>query len=324
MTVSVQRDHTIDVTRALLVLAVVMLHVSHMLNSSSPTAHHIDYWLTPVRMPALLLVSGLLSGRAARSSRFPVPRLQQLGWVLLLWTPIMWLISSLLHMPFDPLWELVTPSSHLWYIWLLLLTGASLPIWSSGQQLMLVLSGTASLANHLGWLNSNNLAVNDLARLSWFFYLGVAVSVPVRQHLQRLQPAPALATIGFVLLCHVLVGNTTGLVHGVSAWLQSHGMALLVLYGGAVLARSPLRAGLQHLGTRTLPVYLAHMPLLLLLGSMLPASSSLMIVLLGTLAITVACLLLDRATTRMGAVWLWQSPVVYRKHPVRVSAQAER
>ncbi len=160
--------------------------------------------------------------------------------------------------------QLLLPSSHMWYLWLLLLLTAATPLLRRlpGWPVVIAAAALATLVEQAPALIGEQNA-NNAARYCLFFFVGFYCGAPLMQRIVK-RPLP----IG--LLCVLAVAA--------SHWINAHLLgtsglrplivverlaAALALLTCLQLIPAPALAGPAWLGRRTLPVYLAHPSLLI-------------------------------------------------------------
>ena len=294
----------IDMARGLAVVLVVFNHV-FMCGGVEGAAGSLNYALTLVRMPVLLLISGALLAGASRTKLLDRARL--LGWLVLVWTPLMVGAYRLGGYPqVTGLMELVCPNTEVWYLWgLAALTFSLIPLRDAPR--LAVLAG-ALLARHLA--NDGVMPVthpNGAATLGYhqvmtygvFFYLGVYCAPLVFACMRVKSIAPlvmlCLAAVGFQFTVHSdLVLSMIWSPVFLLACGQASRFDVLGLFG-------------RFVGRNTLPIFMGHAVLLFSSGSLL-SGAHLIILLLSGLCLMFAALLLHRATCRAGLGWLYALP----------------
>lgn len=279
----------VDAVRAACVLAVVLFHVTswHALALELPpvadrTWTVVDGYLGPMRMPLLLAVSGLLAGRRISlgwRSPSAAERAASSYYLYLVWLAVYVALYAALDAVLDARWlphaingpgeavvELVWPQTPLWYVfalalYVLVLTSLSrVPPWA-------VLTGLAvvSVASQLGDWDVG--LVEKIPDLAFFFGVGVYGRTPLSrfaEHLDWRRTAAALAAA----VTTVAAGSVlpAGAPH--AALVLARGVAFLLLGVAAVVLLirwSPLARSGSWIGQHTLPIYVLHVPLLLVL-----------------------------------------------------------
>lgn len=269
----------IDTARGLAIVLVTVTHAAEWIQETSirlPIWTQVDDLLATFRMPLFFMCSGVLGAKYLKAGWDEVlsRKVFFFAWIYLLWQPIgsvMAFVASSFHgEPLSPWRALLSiaasplrPRYELWFIWALalffILARASLRVPLSRQ---LALSGAVSAV----WLSSAVPAINDgwdgLARYYVFFLIGCYGRELMIGFAARASVGLSLALIASWLGCAILASRTG--VDGVP------GVGLIVrlagLYAGIGLATLLSRVSLlRDLGSRTLPIYLAHTPVIIVL-----------------------------------------------------------
>lgn len=330
----------IDAAKGLCILLVVLRHVvEHVLNpaiTQPAAALAVDQWsnlsalLTPLRLPLFFLISGYL----ARSAIFTKPttsfwRAQVLFflWLYGLWTVLQWsAMTALLGLdpaahprPMTTLWGAFAAAlrgdSFLWYIYALPLYAATSRLFRAHHPWLLLPAVLACVAAHQRWID---LAPTSLGLpADWIYYV---VGVTCRHRIERLyaDATPArlfVAVAAFAVLALWGVHSRTFYAAWVFVPLAAAAVIAAIL-AIALLGSSRLVVALAYFGRRTLPIYVIH-PMLLLLLSLglvgvqfsaiaLPAAW-LAPVLLAT-AVVALCLLIHHGLNRGWGLLLFALP----------------
>ncbi|WP_156758966.1 acyltransferase family protein [Microbacterium karelineae] len=325
----------IDAARAVAVLAVILMHykgytvnpLGDYPSTERRVWREITEALTPIRMPLLLFISGMLAsskllGSTAAAARRGISSLYLNG----VWTTIYFLASFLLVVPspgqLDSVWQwlrqLVLPGSNLWFVWALAAWAFAfillkrLPMW-------LVLGGFLVLSM-VGLLMRDSLpgALPSTFRYGLFFALGVYGSRYAVGFFSS-----AVATKAVVLLgIHVAAGRLA-YVDGVDrfgrvllievqslAGLAAVSAVLVLLCRWGAFARVS-----GFIGKRTLPLFVCHLPLLWIVlnvdqvrAALSPAGFEWAWPILGTVTLAAGSLLIDFLARRLGARHLFDVP----------------
>jgi uncharacterized membrane protein YcfT len=283
----------IDAVRGACVAVVVLFHVTawHVLPLGLPPLADsawsvVNGYLGSLRMPLLLAVSGLLASRRVLQgwgSSSAAERAASSYYLYVVWLTVYAVVYAVLDSPWLPhsidgvgeaAVELVWPQTPLWYVFALAVYVLVLTSLSRVRP-WLVLAGLAiiSIVVQVGdW--DVGLAVK-VPELAFFFAVGVYGRVGLGRFAEQLDWRRA-AVAGGAAAATVLVGPIVpdGVLHAVLVLIR--GLAFLLL-GVAVLVallrwRPLARAG-SWLGQRTLPVYVLHVPLLLLAITVLGRSA---------------------------------------------------
>jgi len=286
--------------------------------------------LKPLRMPLFFVVSGLFAAAAIQRPWRGVLARRVLSpyYLYAVWLGIHAVIFSVAQtLPMNrtqDLGELVADllfaSTGLWYLYALalyfLLAKALRPagVW-------FVLAFATTLAALTPMLSIDE--VNRASLLRHFVYFAVGVYVPTV--VTRMADLRNRHTIAVLLVSYVLVG-------GAMLWLSvPTGWAVLAVSVVAVplgirwavaLSGSHLASLTVHIGRRTLPIYVLHVPVLSLLHHLLellpsvalgPIASAAFAVAyppVATAVVTVVCLVIHSALVRIGLDRLFRSPFV--------------
>jgi len=280
----------VDAVRGACVLAVVLFHVTawHVLPLDLPpladrTWSVVNSYLGSLRMPLLLAVSGLLASRrilAGWRSSAAAERAASSYYLYLVWLAVYAVLYAVLDHPWLPhsidgageaALEVVWPQTPLWYVFALAVYVVVLTSLSRVPPAV-VLGGLAvvSVVFQVGDWDLGLAA--KVPELAFFFAVGVHGRARLGDFAERLdhrRGAGALAAVlasvaaGRVLPSDGVLHALLVLVRGVSFLLL--GVAVVVVL---VRWRPAARAG-SWIGQQTLPVYVLHVPLLLVLVSVL-------------------------------------------------------
>jgi len=272
----------VDAARGLAIVLVVLMHTVDWLTGAGL---HLGWWYTldpafsALRMPMFFAVSGLL-GQGWVHARWPdllSRKVTNLAWVYLAWQPIGSLaalassrvsgeglepgrmLASLAATPFRPRFEL-------WYLWALVvffvLARATL------RRPIIFQIGCAAVVSAL-WLTPAtaawNLGWNGVPRYYLFFLLGChhrALLAGLADVCRRRGAVAAGLILTWALLGYAVTTTDADRLPGPGLAVRIAGLGAGVAMA-AWLARSRL---LTYLGARTLPIYLAHTPLLIVLA----------------------------------------------------------
>ncbi|WP_298991585.1 acyltransferase family protein [uncultured Pseudokineococcus sp.] len=266
-----------DTVRGLLVLAVVLGHVVMVVRIRGGVPEALDPVLLTLRMfriQALFLLSGVLfASYLARPWRLVVRnRLLLLVQVLVVWLLVDRLVRARLLWdpppgPVDMLQhvgeQLVLPDGELWFIWTMAVMALLARL--LGRYRVALLAVFAVLAS--GVLPVPDLGPQTRAAMTAgpYFLLGAALGGPVLRRGTTFGPATgATAVVGLLLLAqaerHELLAPVPPALR-VAVAVAVGGVATTWFARGLVRAR--VAAPLRGLGRRTLPVYVMHLPLVL-------------------------------------------------------------
>lgn len=263
-----QRLDWIDVTKALAILLVVLVHSMHLLSRLGLPTHDAlwDFiaFTGPMRMPGFFLISGLFAYRLATKPRGYLTRHRVLnfGYLFTIWV-ILGSLAELLLVPWVgddavtktnlvdhvlrlelPLWYLIAlPVFYLVY-WVTRNLPAAVPLAISGVLWLCFDAGVLQLPG--AW---DTTGYRGILTYLFFFLLGARGSNLIRSAMAR-------------------VGLLSGLAVVISYWMfaeylpDAPGASLLAVPAMLVVARglaeTPLRGWLLIIGRRTLPIFLLH------------------------------------------------------------------
>lgn len=329
----------IDAARAFAVIAVLVMHyrayVVVPLDDYPPSAAHV--WrvitdqLTPVRMPLLLFMSGMLASSKLLSDT-PGALSRGISSLYLngVWTTIYFATSFFLVTPSpgqitswsEWLWLLIIPGSNLWFVWALALWAflfiflKKLPPWLVIYAFACANVAGILLRDHL----PDGMQLMPVLRYGLFFALGVyggkfatqflraniisktillAVTYPV---IDAISKVDGIDRLGRVLLLDLrsLVG-----IAAVASFLA-------ICCRWAIFARVS-----GYIGKKTLPLFVCHLPLLWLVMNnaqvrelLTPHSIEYLWPLIGTLYLVAGSLLVDFVARRVGARHIFDVPEI--------------
>jgi uncharacterized membrane protein YcfT len=275
----------IDAVRGACVLAVVLFHVTawHVLTLDlAPVADRtwsvVNGYLGSLRMPLLLAVSGLLaSRRILQGWRSPdsAERAASSYYLYVVWLAVYVAVYAVLGDPRLPhsidgpgeaAAQLVWPQTPLWYVFALAVYVVVLTSLSRVAP-WLVLTGLAVvsvLCQAAGWDPGLAAKVPELA---FFFAVGVYGRTPLARFAERLdRRRTAVALIGAAATVAAGPVVPDGVPHAVLVLVRGVAFLLLGVAVVTLLIRwRPLGRAGSWIGRRTLPVYVLHAPLLLVM-----------------------------------------------------------
>jgi len=279
------RHDWIDAGRGLAIVLVVLVHARDWLQG---IGLDLDGWsqvndvAAGLRMPLFFAVSGLLGARwlAGDWRRLLSDKLTFLWWVYLAWQPLGLAAAALadrftggdaapLHLVLALGATVVRPRSELWFLWalavyfVLLRAGARVPL-----RPQVVLAAVVAAVGFSDWVPEGNLGWSGVPKFYLFFLLGARCRPAFLRLAERLRQGTARSgvvvwtgVVGWAGLAALAVLTHLDAVPGVGLAVR-----LLGLVSGTALAtRLTGSRLLRHLGSRTLPIYLAHTPLIVVL-----------------------------------------------------------
>lgn len=281
----------IDAARALCVLAVVVMHTSISLLVVVEHTQVEVVWrqivdaMTPFRMPALSLLSGMLLARRIRAGwrdRTVRASIALSYWLYAVWLLVFLLLAlgigwSIWFGPFGAgtpvqgvqafINQLVLPKSVLWYVLALAVWAAVLTaLHRVPPAAILIVLGVLSVTTFYMPGDGSDQYRNVL-RYFVFFAVGVYFSTAIRERISRhpwTTTAVAVAVFGAVSFVAWFgaspdVGNVLTVPRDIAG-------AVIVMMLAVALCRLPgLGGAVAWIGRRTLPIYVMHAPLLELL-----------------------------------------------------------
>ncbi|HST86411.1 MAG TPA: acyltransferase family protein [Kineosporiaceae bacterium] len=267
----------IDAARGLAIVLVTLIHATDWIQETSvriPVWVDVNEVLSTLRMPLFFACAGILAAKwvTAGWSELVPRKIGFLVWVYLIWQPVgslvaliaarfngdeftlVRMIGSLALTPFRPRFEL-------WFLWSLalffVLARASARLPRTPQ--IVVAAGIAAV-----WFSAlipeHNLGWDGSAKYYVFFLLGCYHRPALEGFVQHLGFEASLLLIGgwFVLAAFAYTSGLDDLP-GVGLLVRVVGVA-----AGFALARRLMSVTLlSYLGSRTLPIYLAHTPLII-------------------------------------------------------------
>lgn len=323
-----QRIVYFDMMRGLIVLLVVIYHAccwGYAAPDQSPAVYaRVNTVLANIRMPLLMIISGYLIHGLSKKGRAQVSdRVMQLVWLYALWMPVNLVMhlacagvgygvgDALAKMPY----EWVNPTTEMWFIWCLgVYTIAAYAIRAAPMVAIVALLMLANAATYqFGWF-SDQIAGTLVPRMSLFFFGGVFFHRQIRDFVSagfsvRVLLALIAATIGVHYAENVLHER-----HGVNMLqgMESVLVSALVMYACKLLTMTKgLAEGIGEIGQKTLPIYLAHVPLILAFRGLLdgwrgPTAYAVPFALV--VMVIAGALLLQRIAEAAGVGWLYRRP----------------
>lgn len=312
-----QRIGALDATRGIAVAAMVLWHVSL---SYGPGGHVMfqtgSRAFATFRMPVLMLISGYLaSGMLQASGRKIVHRLTHFAWIYGFWLVALVGINEQ-SAPFDVAFyvsNFIDPKTALWFVWDLAIFTTITPflrLFPRVKVLMVVFA--LSVATDVGWIAANHFAIDYALLYAPMFFVGVLYRPEIERQLA--EPAQIrLLMIALGCVASVAVLEKT-LLHfaGIDVLIGIRRMAvcLAALYIiKAVVEYCPPIKVLQGLGRNTLPVYVMHMPLLILAKPYVGELAGPFSPAVFTTALIGGALLLHHLVRTAGWGWAFERPI---------------
>jgi len=326
----------VDVAKGISIVLVVLHHAVMFLEPHGlvpgPLAT-LNLALTSMRMPLFLLASGLfLAPVLERGWRTLLHRRVALfGWLYLLWTLVQFAVVTPLPAGSAPDFAvldaaelplvLLYPDPSMWFLYALALYSVAarllrrVPGW-----VLLAATGVLSTLVGAGIVEFGWHAWELTARYAFFFVLGWHGRRLVERVAARSSP---LWVVTAAVLAVAVAGASVLLgLHDVPG--VAFALNLVAVTGGvlasAQLARWRIGRGVAALGRRTLPIYLANVPLVALLTALLagidpPAAAQYGIVALVTAVAVALSLALYRGLVAVRAGWFYDLPGRWAVHP---------
>ncbi|GAA3695089.1 hypothetical protein GCM10022268_02270 [Sphingomonas cynarae] len=323
-----QRIPYFDFMRGLTVILVVMFHAccwGYLSESQVPALYvHFNAFLANIRMPVLMMISGYLIKNIARKERREVMgRIAQLMWLYALWMPVNLVAhvvaagdqTGIADLCGKMILEWINPTSEMWFIWsLVIFTGLAYALRDVPKHVIIILLVVGNgLTYQFEWF-ANQLAAASMPRMAMFFFGGIFF----HQQINRLVASPfrwgtlltlMTGTVGFHYSESVI---HEGLGIYVFQGLETVLVSLTIMYLCRMLTWSHhLVAVFGKIGRNTLPIYLAHVPMILLArGAVLGwegAGAYLAPVVLVAAGVG-GGLLLHRIAGAAGGWWLYRRP----------------
>ncbi|GGD31468.1 hypothetical protein GCM10010915_09720 [Microbacterium faecale] len=285
------RVQWIDAARALCVLAVVVMHTTISLLVVVEHTQVDVVWrqvvdaMTPFRMPALSLLSGMLLARRIRAGWSD--RSVRASAALSYWIYVVWLLVFLLiavgvgwSMWLGPLGagtpyqgarafvdQLILPTSVLWYVMALAIwTVVLAAVHKVSPAAVLIVLGTISVMSFYLPGDGGDQYRNVL-RYFVFFAVGVYAASRFRGEVShRPVRAAGIAVAVFTGVAFIAKFGVDGNVGNILTVPRDISGAVIVMVLALALTKVPgLGRALAWTGRRTLPIYVMHVPLLELL-----------------------------------------------------------
>lgn len=328
---SLSRHHEAwpDIAKGVGILLVVYGHVARGIEKAGlPIDPHVfaavDAWIYAFHMPLFFFVSGYLmwgSLQAKGHRHVTASRLHMLLWLYVLWSVGHGAVEvAMAHftnggLTWSEVFRLWVPRAHFWYLYALalmvLMTGATslvakklqLPVILALAVLLYVWPGMGT-----GWY--------PLLVISWYliyFAIGLLVGWLLSEKIWQLTSLlefVAVTTLAPLALLSVAIGAERG------TDLFWAGAGIVATVGLSVLLPSysrKLGSGLAYLGSLALPIYLAHIlagsGTRIVLQRVLHIDNVWVHLTAGVAAAVFLPLSLWVVSNRLGALWLWRSPV---------------
>lgn len=320
----------VDTARGVAIILVALLHATKWLQAGGLD---VDGWLdvnvvlSSIRMPVFFAIAGLFAMKWLQGDWASLLREKVLlfVWVYLVWEVVGSLVgyagmglngdrTSVLRVVRDMVLSPILPRFELWFIWALAVFFVLAKLTKKiDSRIQLAVAGTMSFIALSGWAFSN-VGWGGVLRYYFFFLMGLylrdAILAFGRVRSRSLQSGVVLtwAAVGTAMVAFDMqdfpgvyfVNCVLGLLAGVCL--------------GRALARITV---LAYLGSRTLPIYLGHTPLIITTVIVLSETGAIsassrpiervLPTILPPLAIG-AALLVHQIAVRAGLGWLYEPP----------------
>lgn len=338
-----QRVGWVDAAKGLCILLVVLGHAVTELQAHgyyTASWEQFNFFLGPIRMPLFFLLSGLFAGKALSESwhKLANRRIWVMVYLYVLWVPLRDFVLFLMpytHVEADGIvypppimdtssWQpriyntlhaIVEPTSYLWFLWALamfaVLTRAFRRVHPAVQLLAAgLLSGFAPF-EPVSW------SWDFITKMLFFYLLGMhgapwLFSMVQRRNILFLGVTMAAFLSGALWVQFTYPSFNDGNVGFMRLYLSTVG-ALAAVNLMALLQGTRLVAPFEKVGGRTLPIFLMHIPMLVLVmivfDLILPSDPQLVIMTpLVTIIAAMLCLGLHKLLLAVGAKWLFVRP----------------
>ncbi|QEW02151.1 acyltransferase family protein [Microbacterium lushaniae] len=275
-----KRDGSLDLMRGLAIMLVILFHASTVLRADMDVPSWLQTFnavFAPVRMPAMVFLSGLLVAPSIKKGTAPylTGKARRILWPYVLWSvgfvvllavaaPEKYSLSRLVTVPIDPV-------EHLWFLYYLM--GYYFVALLTLRMRAEVIAGAFLVVNVIGSVTG----LSDLqifGFLGCFFFMGVACSWHPEGLVFLLRQGWAAILGAACLICMVALGLVAGEVR--YFWYLAPFVFFLVV-AGLRLARklSPQRwtTPFKYLGVESLVFYIAHYPVMIIVANLAKRAS---------------------------------------------------
>lgn len=320
----------VDTGRGLAITLVALYHAGNWIGT---TALDVDIWrtastvLSSLRMPLFFVLAGLFAPKWLAASWRDLLRSKVLlfWWVFVIWETVGTLVFPLGLMAGDKpvgvtglvkglLVSPVLPRFELWFIWALSLFFVLAKLTRRiDARVQLVLAGAVSAAALSVWVDSST-GWTGSAKFYFFFLAGIHGRRVVQAWARACTPSTGAAVV--LVWAAASVSLFTLDLRGAPALYFLN--CLLGVAAGIAVSRA--LSGLQwlgRLGRQTLPIYLAHTPLILVMAYLVSRPGVVDVVLpvewlvppVVTAVAASGALVLQRALRGWGASWVYEPPL---------------
>ncbi|WEK60285.1 MAG: acyltransferase [Candidatus Microbacterium colombiense] len=334
------RVHWIDVAKALAVILVVVYHVRASMGYvfAAPSATSSAFWAEfnetalPVRMPLFFLAAGFLAHTAiARPWRVVVkPRIVALLWPYVLWSLAFAAVAGFAYRPEKPFGYTLTrlvslpfANSAYWFLLMLplfFILAKLLQRWAAAALAVALVLAVAApwleahVFNQMHW--ALVYGTTRIARYSFWYLLG-CYGFRLLSRTSRVNPLLLLGGGGAAFAGLTLVAESLDLGAPLSFVLSVAGVTALIGLSIWAARFDAIRRASRYLSARTLPIYLIHPMLIVILVLVVqrlgpppsPADpfAPLVVPLISAACIAVSVIVYDRIRNTRAA-WLFAPP----------------
>lgn len=307
-----QRQEWMDVVRGTAVLLIVVFHATVFLEQYGDLdapgwAADVNLVLTPLRIPLLVLLSGMLLGGSLRKGRgrYISGKLRNVGWPYLVWATL-WAAMSW------PVYSVVgyaLGGSYLWFLlYLLTFYAAAWVVRAVPPEVVVLVALAASALAPAGSLHAER----------WPYLFAVFMV----GHLLTLRPAVRgwlfdshWAPVVAALLLGLHLGFSLGYAYGLESTLLVVAGAIGVVRLSRRYGSAPALRPVRFVGRSSIVYYVAHYPLMAVVAVVATTvglqQPSLLLAMLVVLSLA-ACTVLVRLRDRRPVTWLFTAPRLAR------------
>ena len=332
----------VDAGRGLAIALVVFFHTAQWLREAGLEVTGwvlVNDTIATLRLPVFFVLAGLFAQKwmTAPWRNLWGVKLSLFVWVYCLWSVIATFtfmlglnlqgargnyLAQLTNIPLLP----VAPRFELWFIWALaFFFVAARLLYRVPVAVQLTAAGALSfvaLSWFAQWFPDANTGWTGMAKYFFFFLVGLHLRALILRAADNV--GPAVLTVGFVAwLAMAVTGTATGWAKSMPGYYFA--TCLVGLVAGLGVAKVLARwAALRSLGSQTLPVYVTHTSVILVLAWLLSQAAALLAtvwwgwILVPTVAVTaiaVSLVLAHAAERRAPARYLYTAPPWFSRVP---------
>lgn len=312
-----QRLGALDATRGIAVTAMVFGHVLLWGHASDPHVAFdaVSRLFNSFRMPVLMLVSGYLAhALLSRPIAKTVDRGMHFAWIYLTW-----LVPLLLMSPFGNQWSLPNyidnlsrPMTCLWFLWVLGLFTLSVPLARlAPRALVLAAALGLGMVSFAELLPLKTYSFQNAAIYALMFYAGLLYQPEIKRALTADVSWPLLAKLVGAAAIAVLAAKILRVAsgHDLLGGVQRLALCLAALYAIRVIVdRVAGMVQFARLGRNTLPIYVLHLPLMMIVRDPVATAAGPLSPLACTIVLIAGSLLLHGVAQRAKLSWLFERP----------------